>query len=353
MTSNLSSSPVPLFPPSVEQAAAAIRAAERVLIATHVNPDGDAIGSLCGLALACERLGKLATRLSADGVPELYAGVPSANRVVTAVPSGSAPFDLGIGVDADGSDRLGGAEAAILACPTVIDLDHHTGPERYGTVQLIDPTAAATGELVFLLVRELGLPLDREIAACLMIALVTDTGSFRFTNVTPRTLRIAAELMEAGAHPAPVAEQVYGQRSVGATRLFGRALERLDCGPSGRIIWSALSQDDFRETGARPDETDGIINELRAVRGADLAVLLREEADGEVRVSFRAREGIDAASLAEQFGGGGHRAASGATLPGPLSEATRRVIAAAERALAGHAEEGCKKRDGEIRGRGR
>jgi phosphoesterase RecJ-like protein len=250
------------------------------------------------------------------------------------------PFDLGIGVDADGSDRLGAAEAAILSCPTVIDIDHHTGADRYGSLQLLDPTAAATGELVFDLIRELGVPLDREIAECLMMALVTDTGSFRFPSVKPRTLRIAAELMEAGAHPAPIVEQVYGQRSAGATRLFGRALERMGTGPAvgpqgagGRFVWSALSQDDFRETGAREDETDGIINELRAIRDVDLAMLLREEPDGQIRVSFRAREGVNAAALAGQFGGGGHRAASGATLPGPMSTALRRVIDAAERAL--------------------
>jgi phosphoesterase RecJ-like protein len=313
--------------PQTAKAADAIRAAEQIVIATHVNPDGDALGSLCGLALACERLGKPVTRVSADGVPELYALVPSSERVTTAVPA--TPFDLGIGVDADGSDRLGDAEAGILACPTVIDIDHHTGADRYGSIQLIDPTAAATGELVFELVRELDVPLDSAIAECLMMAIVTDTGSFRFPSVRPRTLRIAAVLIEAGAHPAPIVERVYAQRSVGATRLMGRALERLSSGLCGRIIWSALSQNDFQETGARQEETDGIINELRAVRGADLAMLLREEPGDVIRVSFRAREGVDAASLAEQFGGGGHRAASGATLYGPLSEAAGRVVAAA------------------------
>ena len=331
----------PLTP--LGEAAAAIRAAGRILIATHINPDGDALGSLCGLALACERLGKQATRVSVDGVPEMYARLPSADRVVRMPPPG--PFDLAIGVDADGPDRLGAAEAAILSCPDVIDIDHHTGADRYGSLQLIDPTAAATGELVFDLIRELAVPLDREIAECLMMAVVTDTGSFRFPSVKPRTLRIAAELMEAGAHPAPIVEQVYGQRSAGATRLLGRALERMGTGPAigpqgagyplagERFVWSALSQDDFRETGAREDETDGIINELRAVRGVDLAMLLREERDGQIRVSFRAREGVNAAALAAEFGGGGHRAASGATLPGPMSTALRRVIDAAERAL--------------------
>jgi phosphoesterase RecJ-like protein len=315
----------------LDAAAAAIRGAQRIVIATHVNPDGDAIGSMCGLALACERLGKQATRISVDGVPEFYVELPSADRVVVAPPAGHPPFDVGIGVDADGSDRLGAAEALILDCPTVIDIDHHTGDDRYGSIQIIDPTAAATGEIVLALIRELGVPLDREIADCLMMALVTDTGSFRFPSVKPRTMRIAAELMEAGAHPAPMVERVYGQRSTGATRLFGRALERLQRLPGGRVVWSALSQADFKETGAREDETDGIINELRAVRGVDLAMLLREASDGQIRVSFRAREGVDAATLAGEFGGGGHRAASGATLPGPLSEATRRAVAAAER----------------------
>lgn len=326
-SSNHSLPPSPSHP-LIESAAAAIRASQRIVIATHVNPDGDALGSLCALALACERLGKEVARVSVDGVPAMYAGLPSVDRVLAAAPQGS--FDLGIGVDADGADRLGTAEAAILACPTVIDIDHHTGADRYGTIQLIDPTAAATGELVFDLIRALGVPLDPEIAECLMMAIVTDTGAFRFPSVKPRTLRIAAELIEADAHPAPIVEQVYGQRSPGATRLFGRALERMGQPPGdSRIAWSALSQDDFRETGAREEETDGIINELRAVKGVDLAMLLREAKDGQIRVSFRAREGVDAAALAARFGGGGHRAASGATLPGPLADALRRLLAAA------------------------
>jgi bifunctional oligoribonuclease and PAP phosphatase NrnA len=318
--------------PTALAAAAAIRAARSIVITTHVNPDGDAIGSMCGLGLICERLGKRVTRVSVDGVPEFYTLLPSAERVVRSA-DGFGPFDLGIGVDADGSDRLGEAEATILACPTVIDIDHHTGPDRYGTIQLIDPTAAATAEIVYDLGRVLEVPLDREIAECLMMALVTDTGAFRFPSVKPRTLRIATALMEAGAHPAPMAERVYGQRSPAATRLFGRALAKMEMLPCGRVVWSALSQNDFRETGARADETDGIINELRAVRGADLAMLLREEPDGVVRVSFRAREGVDAATLAGEFGGGGHRAASGATLPGPLAEATRRAVEAAARCV--------------------
>jgi phosphoesterase RecJ-like protein len=322
-------SPEPTLPAALRDAAAAIHAGQRMVIATHVNPDGDAIGSLCGLALACERLGKSATRVSVDGVPEFYTELPSADQVLRSIPADRGSFDLGIGVDADGSDRLGAAEPTVLACPVIIDIDHHTGADRYGSLQLIDPTAAATGELVFHLIRELGVPVDREIAECLMMAIVTDTGAFRFPSVKPRTLRIAAELMEAGAHPAPQVERVYGQRSPGATRLFGRALAHLELLPGGRVSWSVLSQADFREAGAREDETDGIINELRAVRGIDLAILLREEPDGQVRVSFRAREGVDAASLAGRFGGGGHRAASGATLPGPLSEAACRVLAAA------------------------
>ena len=312
-------------------AAAAIRAAGSLLIATHVNPDGDALGSLCGLALACERLGKQTTRSSVDGVPELYAGLPSAERVLRAAPLG--PFDLGIGVDADGSDRLGSAEAAILSCATVIDIDHHTGADRYGTLQLLDPTAAATGELVFELIRELGVPLDREIAECLMMALVTDTGSFRFPSVKPRTLRIAAELMEAGAHPAPIVEQVYGQRSAGATRLFGRALERMERLPGGRFVWSTLSQGDFLETGAREDETDGIINELRAVRdvraGHAAARRARRADPGQLSRPRRRQCRRPGGRVRRRWPPRRQRRHA----PGPMAAAVRRVIAAAERAL--------------------
>jgi phosphoesterase RecJ-like protein len=312
------------------RAASAIRAAASIVIACHVNPDGDAIGSLCALGIACERLGKRVVLVSADGVPELYRFIPGWERV-RQVAAGS--FDVGIGVDADGAGRLGSAQAVVLGANTVIDIDHHVGPAPFGAIRVIYPEASATGELVYALIGELGVTIDAEIAGALMAAIVTDTGSFRYPSVTPETMRITAALIERGAHPGVVWEPVYGRRSFAATRLLGRALEKAQRSCDGRVAWSALSREDFVEAGAEEDETEGIINEVRAIEGAEVSLFLREQPDGQVRISFRSKDGTDVAALAERFGGGGHRAAAGATTDGPLEAAVERVVAATVAAL--------------------
>jgi phosphoesterase RecJ-like protein len=309
------------------RAAAAILQANKIVLACHVNPDGDALGSLCSLGLALESLGRQVVMLSPDGVPDHCAFIPGSDRVLRASPTHE--FDLGIGLDADGSDRLGSAEAIVLGAPLVIDVDHHVGAERYGQIRLVDPTAAATGELVYDLLLAIGAPLTPEIATGLMAAIVTDTGGFRYTNVTARTLEIAGALIGHGAHPAPIIERVYGRRTVSATRLLGTALAEVHLTADGRLAWVALDRAAFERAGARDEETDGIVGELRAIDGVGVAILLREGVDGEVRVSLRSRDGTDVAALAERFGGGGHRAAAGCTLPGPLPAAIESMLAAA------------------------
>jgi phosphoesterase RecJ-like protein len=317
-------------PERLKQAAAQIRQANRILLACHLGPDADALGSLLGLALGLTQLGKQVDALCQDGVPELYHFLPGWERVRTSAPG---PWDLSIGMDADGSDRLGAVEALVLAQPFVIDLDHHTGPDPYGDLQVVDPTAAATGELVYALLTELGATVTPEIATCLLAAILTDTGSFRFTNVTPDTFRIAGELVSAGARPAPIYDAVYGSRPFAATRLLGRLLENMDRSADGRIVWAGLSQSDFQRIGLDMDATEGFVDQLRMVEGAEVALFLREQPDGAVRVSMRSRGAVNVAKAAEEFDGGGHVPAAGATLPGPLAEATRRVVAAVQRQM--------------------
>lgn len=311
-------------------AAEAIRAANSVVLACHVRPDADALGSLLGLRHLLAGLGKHVCAVSPDGVPQLYRFLPGWEEIVT---DAAGRWDLGIGLDADGSDRLGPAEAAVLACPVVIDLDHHTGPDPYGQIQVVDPTAAATGELVYHLAVELGAPVTPAIARCLMAALLTDTGSFRFTNVTDETFRIAAALVAAGAHPAPVYEAVYGSRPFAASRLLGALLAGLQRSAGGRIVWGSLEVTQFQALGLETDATEGFVDQIRMVEGCEVALFFREEASGEVRVSLRSRGAVNVARAAECFGGGGHAAAAGCCLPGPLDRAVPPVLAAVERQL--------------------
>jgi phosphoesterase RecJ-like protein len=315
----------------LSQAAAAVRRSSRILIACHVRPDGDALGSLLALGKGCKSLGKQVTMVSPDGVPPAYHFLPSWEEIRTDATGG---FDLAISVDADGSARLGSAEPAVLGAPFVIDLDHHVGPRPFGDLAIVDSGAAATGELVLALLDELVIEVTEEMARCLMAAILTDTGSFRFSNVTPRTMRLAARLIEAGASPGPIYEAVYERKPVAALRIAGRALADLESEAEGELVWAALSLADFAAAGATEEDTDGIVGTLQSTAGARVAILFREEPGGEVRVSLRSRDGTNMARVAQLFGGGGHQAAAGCTLPGPLHEARRRVVQAALRELA-------------------
>jgi phosphoesterase RecJ-like protein len=321
----------------VREAADRIRNAHSILLACHVRPDADALGSLLAMLLGLEQLGKSVRAVSPDGVPELYRFLPDWKRVSGGGDSiAEVRYDLAIGLDCDGSDRLGSAESPVLSAAAVIDIDHHTGPDPFGDVQLVDPTAAATGELVYELLRELGVRITPEIAVCLLAAILTDTGSFRYTNTSARTFRIAADLLDAGAHPGPIFEAVYGSRPYGSSRLLGRLLQRLERSEDGRIVWAALSREDFRALGVEMDATEGFVDQVRMVEGGEVALFFREEPAGEVRVSLRSRGAVNVARVAAEFGGGGHVPAAGCTLPGPLETAVRRVVDAVRRQMNSH-----------------
>ncbi len=315
-------------------AAAAIRAAKSIAITCHINPDGDALGSLLGLGLAIEQgfPEKSVTFLAQDGVPYIYRFLPGSDRILTA----SEPLDLDLFIVVDSGDlsRVGAnIKPLVDGAREVLDIDHHVGDGAFGDVRLLDNRAAATAEIIYELLLELGLPLTEEIATCLFTGVITDTGSFRFMNVTPRTLRVSAALIEAGASPAIIAEQVFDNRPFNATKLLGLTLATLqnDCG--GRVAWAVVSQESFAEAGATDEDTEGFINPIRAVRGTDVAILFREVAPGRVRISLRSSEHVDVSKLAAQFGGGGHRMASGCSFNGALPDAVATVVAAAKASL--------------------
>lgn len=314
------------------QAATAIRKANSLVLSCHIRPDADALGSLIGLKLGLEQLGKQVTALSPDGVPAAYRFLPGYEGVIDRT---EGSFDVGIGLDSDGSDRMGRSEPLILAQPVVIDIDHHTGPDPFGDIQLVDSTAAATGELIYELLGVLGVTITPEIAVNLQAAILTDTGSFRFSNVTANVLRIAGELVAAGGHPAPIYEAVYGTRPFASSCLLGRLLSSLQRSADHRIVWGGLAQRDFKDFGLDTSDTEGFVDQIRMIEGGEVAIFFREEASGEIRVSLRSRGGFNVARVAEEFDGGGHVPAAGCSLEGPLDEGMRKVIAAVERQMAG------------------
>jgi phosphoesterase RecJ-like protein len=321
------------------EAVEAICSAKRIMLAAHVNPDGDTLGCVLALTHALRMLGKDVMPFSAHGVPDIYDWMPGIELLQTT--SDRRDFDLAIICDAGALNRIGSdVQLVAVSAPSMINIDHHLSDSPFGDVQIVDARAAATAELVYHLLRSLQAAchkqlLTKDAAVCLMTGIITDTGSFRFLNVTPHTFALAAHLQRLGADPAPIAEQVFENRSYAALQLLGLAITGMKVSADGQIAWAAISYDDFQRIGAVDADTEGIVSNIRSIKGVQLGMLFREVKPGSVRVSLRSREGCDVTRIARVFGGGGHKLASGCSLNESLSEAVSTVVAEAVRQV-GH-----------------
>jgi phosphoesterase RecJ-like protein len=293
----------------------AIRSNDRFLITTHENPDGDALGSILAMRLALEQLGK-------DGSLYLSGTIPLPTEydfMDLAELSRELPGDAGervlLALDCANARRLGADPALVENAPLAVNVDHHHDNSRFGRINLIVPRASSTGEILYDLFRELGVRVTPEIAEALYIALVTDTGRFQYTNTTPKALRIAAELVEAGANVHQVFQDVYENVAFAKLKLLARALDKARVYEGGRLIVADLERSDFAAAGAEEPFAEGIIDYLRAVEGAEIVALIREPPtqNGPTRrVSLRTRgSGIDVSAIARKSGGGGHPQAAG------------------------------------------
>ncbi len=319
------------------RAVSALDAARRIVVSSHVNPDGDALGSTLALTLALRKLGKDVVPLLTDGVPEIYRWLPGAELVQTATER--RDFELAVVCDAGVLNRVGRSIVPVVeSAPIVIDIDHHVADGPFGDIRILDSRAAATAELVWPLLERLSRAtstelIDRDIALCLMAGLITDTGSFRFPNATPYSFELAAKLQRLGAEPAPINELVFETRSYASIKLLGRALDSLQVTSDGRVAWAHVTAADLKEFNATDAETEGVVNHVRAIKGVQVGLLFREIPGGLVRISLRAREGADVNKIANAFGGGGHRLAAGCSISPPLADAERAVVAEALRQL--------------------
>ncbi len=322
---------MPTLPATI---AGILKSSPDALIVCHVGPDGDCLGGGLALALACEAVGVRAVVGSADGVPEAYAVLPGAARIVAAPPA-ETRFSVGVAVECSTLERAGAFADALQRSRTLINIDHHLSNAGYGNVVYWDTSAAAVGEQVHEIIRAMGVTLTAAIAQCLLTAIVTDTGSFRYPNTTPRTLRLAADLMELGASVHAVVERVYETRTPGSVRLTGAALRELTLSADGRIAWTVVTPEMLRATGALTDDTAGLVGMLRQIRGVKVALLFEVTAAG-VRVGIRSRDAVRSNLIAETFGGGGHKGAAGFTAQGELDDVIARTLAEAEKELLVH-----------------
>ncbi len=319
---------------AAQQLAALLVPGTRVCLITHVHPDGDGMGSEVAMAHLLRAHGVQVTITNPTPTPDrfqfLLADLPGVDRTQHAVKE-IRRADVILVLDIADLSRLGQlADAVRERGVPVACIDHHTGA---GVLppgpRLIDATAAATGELVFLLARDLGWEVTREVAHAIYVAIVTDTGSFRFSNTTPRTLRVAAELLELGADPEEVYLEVYASAPPGRPRLLAEALQTLVIEEEHGIAWMTVPPGALERHGVEADDLDGVVEHARAVRGVRLAMLFREVSGGRIKVSFRSVGTVDVAAQARRVGGGGHTNAAGGAIVGDMDSVQQQVLAAA------------------------
>src|SRR5271157_2467147 len=296
-----------------------IRARQRLVVTSHARPDGDGIGS----ALACGQIlrimGKDAEVVMHDGVPRIYQSLPFADRAIQA---GSVPANVAvILLECDSTRRalLEGLERCFL-----INIDHHASGRNFAHINWIDSSVMATAELVFRLARLACVPVDRDIATCLYTALMTDTGSFMFEGTDEHTFTVARELVLAGADPAHCARPIYFGHSTAKLRLLGAALSNLH--REGPLVWIWVTQEQMQRFGAREEDCEGLVNYALSIADVQVAIFFRELPDRRYRISLRSKGEVNVSAVAEHFGGGGHKCASGCALDGPLTIAVSRVL---------------------------
>jgi len=299
----------------VAPVAAALRSHDRFLLVTHENPDGDALGSILGLKLGLDTLGKdILMYVGGDTDPPAEYALLPLDGLLRELPGDGASRVL-VALDCANAQRMGQAASLLGAVPLSLDIDHHHDNSAFGTINLLVPDASSTGEIVRDILRELDVDLTPEIAEALYVALVTDTGRFQYTNTTPKALRLAAELVEAGADVHRIFQGIYESVEFAKLKLLARALERAEIHEGGRLVVSHLLRTDFTELGVGEEYAEGIIDYLRAVDGTDMAAVIREPpepSDAKRRVSLRASsDELDVSAIARKRGGGGHRQAAG------------------------------------------
>jgi phosphoesterase RecJ-like protein len=303
-----------------------IQAAQRVLVVSHIRPDGDAVGSLLGFGLALQQAGKQVQMVLADGVPVNFRHLPGSQQVVHK-PEGI--FDLVVVVDCSDLKRAGSALNGFVHPD--LNIDHHITNLKFAKINLVNPRAVATSEIIAKCLPDWGLTITQPVAANLLTGLITDTLGFRTSNMTPEALRLAARLMETGVDLPVLYGQALAQRSFEAVRFWGAGLQHLEREDS--LVWTTLTLEDRQAAGYGGRDDADLINVLSSIQDANIAVIFVEQPNRSIKVSWRAQPGLDVSQIAFSFGGGGHPAAAGAEIQGELDEVRQNVIQATRNLL--------------------
>jgi phosphoesterase RecJ-like protein len=313
----------------IQQIVDAIRSRQRFVLSSHSRPDGDSIGSQLAMAYALRALGKDVTIVNKDAAAGPLRAFPGVDTIIIA-DRATGDFDAAIIMECSDLKRTG---VEGLDRDFVINIDHHPGNTEFGQINWFDSSAAACGEMVFDLVRALGSPLSLEIATHIYLAILTDTGSFHYSGISPRTFAICKEALEAGVDAVQVARKVYDSSHMGRLKIFGAVLSTMQIDRTGRIAIVHVDHAMARAAGGSYEDTEGLVNLPLTVKEIEAVVFFKQEQDDEYRVSLRSKGSIDIGAVAKDFGGGGHKNAAGCTVRGSLEELQRQMVEKMERAI--------------------
>ncbi len=310
---------------------------QRILLASHSNPDGDAIGSLIALGCALSKLNKQTTLFNPSPIPAVYRFLPSVDRISGCL-SQAQSFDTAIILDCGDFSRIGDAASMVSQIPVIINIDHHISNTCFGHCQLVDTSACATAEIVYRLIRALDVAIDKDIATSIYTGILTDTGSFRFSNTNQAAFAISQEMIRFGVEPYWVAQHVFGTYSLGRIKLLNLALDSIEISPNGKLSMMTVTMSMMDATGTHPEDVDGLINYARRIEDVKVAALILEQKDGLneadchgcYHVSLRSDGTVDVAAIANTFGGGGHFSAAGFQINATLADLKLRIIDLAE-----------------------
>jgi phosphoesterase RecJ-like protein len=309
----------------------------KIIVVTHTHPDGDAIGSLIAMGMSLEALNKKITLYCESLIPAVYRFLPEVHRVVNKI--GNLNYDMAVILDCGDLSRVGQTVSYLDQIPVIVNIDHHVTNTRFGHLQLIDTSACATAEIVYRLIKQMGLTFSKSVATSIYTGILADTGSFRFSNTNKAAFAICQEMVEIGVDPHNIAQHVYGTYSLSRIKLLNLALDSIELSENGKLSIMTLTQKMFDETNTKPEDVDGLINYAQRIEDVEVAALIQEHQNGNensrttnrFHVSLRSDGTFDVAAIAAMFGGGGHSSAAGFSIEETLSSVKSRIFRLADK----------------------
>ena len=310
---------------------------KHILVVTHMNPDGDAIGSLIAMGLSLEAINKKITLYNENPIPAVYRFLPATHRVVQRIDGTN--YDVAVILDCSDMQRIGRDVSSVRKIPVIINIDHHITNTGFGHFQLVDTSACATAEIVYRLIKKMDIPFDKAIATSIYTGILADTGSFRFSNTNKAAFKISQEMMEMGVDHYNIAQHVYGTYSLSRIKLLNLALDSIEISNNGKLSIMILTKNMFDKTHTQPEDVDGLINYAKRIKDVKIAALIQENQNGtgesknskRFHVSLRSDGTVDVAEIASSFGGGGHSSAAGFNIESTLSDIKSRIFSIADK----------------------